>query len=517
MRHAMMPSQANTNVRSFWPGGGAEIPKMKCNPRNIFERNWIMAPLRRCEAKAGAQYDIGPTSFSTSAISTMTMASHGQPSRKQPSGPLLRHFLQPMHRIGSIWMRPNGGLSSSGTQNMQSSTGQYSTQAGDPAQPVQHSVMTANSFGFFLRAVEIPFERGSNFCSSGTSPGAFATSGALAICSDSTLSVMSLSAWFFSESRACYNARASDSTSPAHHVPQTVLQTPFARAPRRTRIAPLFYLAFPLLFRRYGLLRRAGPQLAVPRRLRFLLPRAASCVGRARARLSGISRRDLFSGRHRAEGGHARTSVRRSCDVRAGRRDCQSAGRGLSRRHAQSRCSRSALADGALPVHRELHGRAAHGSAGDIFDYARAADFFVACGNGDRPHGLKSRSASRRKNLVRGRARGWARRARPAGNTAASFGRTDRALASLSRSRKLENARGRNSVDDRWLAVAASALGRAQRREPWTRAVPRAALRGNVRQRFADRLLLLDENVDVSFSRCLSLYLETAVAADRLE
>src|SRR2546426_5004585 len=96
---------------------------------------------------------MGPTSFSTSAMSTMTMASHGQPSRKQPSGPLLRHFLQPIQRIGSIWMRPNGGLSSSGTQNMQSSTGQYSTQAGEPAQPVQHSVMTANSFGFFLRGV----------------------------------------------------------------------------------------------------------------------------------------------------------------------------------------------------------------------------------------------------------------------------------------------------------------------------------------------------------------------------
>src|SRR6202007_425888 len=70
-------------------------------------------------------------------------------------------------------MRPNGGGSSSGTQNMQSSTGQYSTHAGDPAQPVQHSVMTASSFGFFLRAVAIPLERGSCFCSSGTIPAAF--------------------------------------------------------------------------------------------------------------------------------------------------------------------------------------------------------------------------------------------------------------------------------------------------------------------------------------------------------
>src|ERR1700756_214322 len=59
---------------------------------------------------------------------------------------------------------------------MQSSTGQYSTHAGEPAQPVQHSVMTASSLGFFLRAVVIPLERGSCFCSSGTIPGAFATS-----------------------------------------------------------------------------------------------------------------------------------------------------------------------------------------------------------------------------------------------------------------------------------------------------------------------------------------------------
>src|SRR5260370_19010576 len=59
---------------------------------------------------------------------------------------------------------------------MQSSTGQYSTHAGEPAQPVQHSVITASSFGFFLRAVVIPLERGSCFCSSGTIPGAFVTS-----------------------------------------------------------------------------------------------------------------------------------------------------------------------------------------------------------------------------------------------------------------------------------------------------------------------------------------------------
>src|SRR5580704_6567442 len=108
----------------------------------------------------------------------MAMASHGQPSRKQPSGPLLRHFLQPMQRIGSIAMRPNGVASSSGTQNMQSSTGQYSTQAGDPAQPVQHSVMTASSFGFFLRGVVRPLDFGSHLSSSGTIPTARVAPGA---------------------------------------------------------------------------------------------------------------------------------------------------------------------------------------------------------------------------------------------------------------------------------------------------------------------------------------------------
>src|SRR5256885_15517269 len=75
-----------------------------------------------------------------------------------------------MQRMGSTWMRPNGGWSSSGTQNMQSSMGQYSTHAGEPAHPVQHSVITASSFGFFLRGVVRPFERGSCFSSIGTMP-----------------------------------------------------------------------------------------------------------------------------------------------------------------------------------------------------------------------------------------------------------------------------------------------------------------------------------------------------------
>src|SRR5271157_2767713 len=103
------------------------------------------------------------------------MASHGQPSRKAPSGPLLVHFLQPMHSSGSTWMRPKGGWSSSGTQNMQSSMGQYSTQAGEPAQPVQHSVITASSLGFLRRGVSVPLDLGSCLSSSGTMPGAFVT------------------------------------------------------------------------------------------------------------------------------------------------------------------------------------------------------------------------------------------------------------------------------------------------------------------------------------------------------
>src|SRR5690242_8192592 len=84
------------------------------------------------------------------------MASHGQPSRNAPSGPLLVHFLHPMHSAGSTSMWPNGGWSSSGTQYMHSATGQYGTHAGEPAHPVQHSVMTASSLGRFLRGVAIP-------------------------------------------------------------------------------------------------------------------------------------------------------------------------------------------------------------------------------------------------------------------------------------------------------------------------------------------------------------------------
>src|SRR5579863_853602 len=104
-----------------------------------------------------------PSCASTFSIGTISMASQGQPSRKAPSGPLLTHFLQPMQSTGSTSMRPKGGWSSSGTQYMQSATGQYGTQAGEPAHPVQHSVMTASSFGRFLRGVAMPSDLGSIF------------------------------------------------------------------------------------------------------------------------------------------------------------------------------------------------------------------------------------------------------------------------------------------------------------------------------------------------------------------
>src|SRR6266513_2924260 len=108
-------------------------------------------------------------------------------------------------------------------------------------------------------------------------------------------------------------------------------------------------------------------------------------------------------------------------------------------------------------------------------------------------------------------------RARPAGNAPASCRRPDSVWAPLWSSCELERTHGRNVMDDRWSVAAASALGRSQCGQSWTRAVPRPPLRGNVRRRPADRLLRLDENLDVSFSRRLSIHLETALAANRLE
>src|SRR5436189_5957174 len=101
---------------------------------------------------------------SQSSVGTISIASQGQPSRNAPSGPLLIHFWQPMQRYGSTSMRPKGECSSSGTQNMQASMGQYSMQAGEPAQPVQQSVVIARRRGFFLRvALPSPSDIGQCF------------------------------------------------------------------------------------------------------------------------------------------------------------------------------------------------------------------------------------------------------------------------------------------------------------------------------------------------------------------
>src|SRR3970282_1003264 len=93
----------------------------------------------------------------------MSMASQGQPSRKVPSGPLLVQSLQPMQSSGSTRMTPKGGLSADGIQYMQSSMGQESTEAGEPAHPVQHSLMTARILGTFLRLFVMPVDLGSRF------------------------------------------------------------------------------------------------------------------------------------------------------------------------------------------------------------------------------------------------------------------------------------------------------------------------------------------------------------------
>src|ERR1041385_8333220 len=102
-----------------------------------------------------------PCTPSQSSVGTMSIASHGQPSRNAPSGPLLVHSLQPMHSRGSTMMRPNGGWAKSGLQYMQSSTGQYSTHAGDPEQPVQLSLITAKMCGLRFRLVVVPSDVGS--------------------------------------------------------------------------------------------------------------------------------------------------------------------------------------------------------------------------------------------------------------------------------------------------------------------------------------------------------------------
>src|SRR5713226_9321533 len=76
-------------------------------------------------------------------------------------------------------MRPNGGWSASGIQYMHSPTGQYSTHAGDPAQPVQHSLINARMCGFRLRLSVLPSDIGALLT---TSPGSWTN--AVSVASD---------------------------------------------------------------------------------------------------------------------------------------------------------------------------------------------------------------------------------------------------------------------------------------------------------------------------------------------
>src|SRR4029077_8269528 len=101
---------------------------------------------------------------------------------------------------------------------------------------------------------------------------------------------------------------------------------------------------------------------------------------------------------------------------------------------------------------------------------------------------------------------------RAARDAASSSCGVDRALAALSPSRELENTHARNALDDGWTAAAVGAVGRAQCPQRGTRAISRAALRGNGWRCHADRLLRVDENLDVPFSRCVSLHVEIALA-----
>src|SRR3984957_5566049 len=107
----------------------------------------------------------------------MSIASHGHPYKNAPSGPLLVQSLQPIQSRGSTRIFPNGSCSGSGTQNMHSATGQYSTQAGEPEHPVHISLMTATMCGLRFRRVFVPSEIGSYLITSPFTNGA--TSGVM--------------------------------------------------------------------------------------------------------------------------------------------------------------------------------------------------------------------------------------------------------------------------------------------------------------------------------------------------
>lgn len=81
----------------------------------------------------------------------MSIASQGQPSKKVSIGPLVIHFLHPIHNRGSTKTRLNAGASGFSTSNMQLSTGHSVIQIGELAHPVQASLITASILGFLFR------------------------------------------------------------------------------------------------------------------------------------------------------------------------------------------------------------------------------------------------------------------------------------------------------------------------------------------------------------------------------
>jgi len=419
-------------------------------------------------------------------------------------------------------MRPNGGLSSSGTQNMQSSTGQYSTQAGEPAQPVQHSVMTAKFLSVFFLA------RGGD----------------------------SLRARFKLLLVGHQSGRFRDIRCVGHLQRfylecQVFVSVVFQRVPRLLQCPCIRFLFACTLCSPKPFYKHLLPALLAGLGLRLFFIWHFPFYSGDTAYYEELARNWLYHGVYgfyshgqllasdaRAPGypaflaaiyflaGTGRKAVMlaqafvdlATCVLAAGIASRLAADSPDATRSRVA--AASALADGALPVHRELHGRALTEVLA-TFLTTLALLIFLS------PAGMAiDRTASNRGQLrgakiwVRGRGSwlGLGALVRP--ETPLLLSAVLIALlASLSRSRKLEKARGRNSVDDRWLAVCRYALGARNAVSLGRVASSRAALRGNVRRRFADRLFYSwTKNVDVSFSRLLNLFtLETAVAADRLE
>ena len=78
------------------------------------------------------------------------MASQGQPSRRVSIGPLVIHFLQPMHKSGSTNTLLNIGASGFSYSYIHRSTGHSVMQIGAPLHPVQASLIIASIFGFLF-------------------------------------------------------------------------------------------------------------------------------------------------------------------------------------------------------------------------------------------------------------------------------------------------------------------------------------------------------------------------------